>query len=48
MVIPLGQPPYGLELRVVHRGKTPQDLHIERIMPVAFVPLTGGHEKPKQ
>lgn len=48
MVIPLGQPPYRLELRVVHRGKTPQDLRIERIMPVAFVPLTGGHEKPKQ
>ncbi len=48
MVIPLGQPPYGLELRVVHRGETPQDLRIERIMPVAFVPLTGGHEKPKQ
>jgi protein-L-isoaspartate(D-aspartate) O-methyltransferase len=48
MVIPLGQPPYGLELRVVHRGQTPQDLRIERIMPVAFVPLTGGHEKPKQ
>ena len=47
MVIPVGKPPRNLILTVVHRGKTPNDLRIERVMPVAFVPLTGKHAKEK-
>ncbi len=45
MVIPVGRPPHRLTLQVVHRGETPDDLRTENVMPVAFVPLTGGHEK---
>ncbi len=45
-VIPVGKPPYNLELQVVHRGTTADDIRIERVMPVAFVPLTGDHAKP--
>jgi protein-L-isoaspartate(D-aspartate) O-methyltransferase len=45
LVIPAGESRFEQELLVVHRGKTPKDLRIERVMPVRFVPLTGGHEK---
>ncbi len=42
MVIPVGNVLYQQNLVVVHKGKTPQDLRMESIMPVVFVPLTGG------
>jgi protein-L-isoaspartate(D-aspartate) O-methyltransferase len=46
MVIPVGTFFYNQNLVVVHKGsKGPQDLRIESIMPVVFVPLTGAaHE----
>lgn len=47
MVIPVGEPPMKLTLQVIRRGKTPDDIKIEHIMPVAFVPLTGEHARPK-
>lgn len=47
MVIPVGKPPRDLTLEIIHRGKTADDIRIERIMPVAFVPLTGEHARPK-
>jgi len=46
MVIPVGEPPRNLVLQVVHRGKTPGDVRIEEVMPVAFVPLTGERARP--
>ena len=45
MVIPLGESQYDQNLVVVHKGKGPRDVRIETIMPVIFVPLTGGPEK---
>ncbi len=42
MVIPVGNALYQQNLVVVHKGETPQDLRMESIMPVVFVPLTGG------
>jgi len=47
MVIPVGESPYDQELKVLRRGKTPKDIKVESVMPVRFVPLTGGHEKPE-
>jgi len=47
MVIPVGEGPYDQELKVLRRGKTPKDIKVESVMPVRFVPLTGGHEKPE-
>jgi protein-L-isoaspartate(D-aspartate) O-methyltransferase len=47
MIIPVGEPPRNLTLEIVHRGKTADEVRIERIMPVAFVPLTGEHARPK-
>ncbi len=47
MVIPVGKPPMNLTLQVIRRGKTPDDIEIEHIMPVAFVPLTGEHARPQ-
>ena len=47
MVIPVGEPPRDLVLQVVRRGKSPDDIKIEKIMPVAFVPLTGEHARPR-
>ena len=47
MVIPVGESPYDQELKVLRRGKTPKDIKVESVMPVRFVPLTGGHEKPQ-
>jgi len=46
MVIPVGESSYDQELKVLRRGKTPKDIKVETIMPVRFVPLTGGHEQP--
>ena len=43
MVIPVGTFFYNQNLVVVHKGsKGPTDLRIESVMPVVFVPLTGG------
>ena len=47
MVIPVGETLYDQELKVVRRGRTPRDVAVETVMPVRFVPLTGGHDKPK-
>ena len=47
MVIPVGEPPRNLSLQVIRRGKTPDIIKIEHVMPVAFVPLTGEHARPK-
>lgn len=46
MVIPVGSFLYQQNLIVVHKGKTPRDLRMDSVMPVAFVPLLGDHEKP--
>jgi len=48
MVIPLGESSYDQNLVVVHKGKGPGDVRIETIMPVRFVPLTGGPDKQKK
>jgi len=45
MVIPLGESSYSQNLVVVHKGKGPRDVRMETIMPVMFVPLTGGPKK---
>jgi len=47
MVIPLGESRYDQNLVVVHKGKGPRDIRMETIMPVIFVPLTGGPKKQK-
>jgi protein-L-isoaspartate(D-aspartate) O-methyltransferase len=46
MVIPIGNPFQVQNLMLVVKGKHNRDLKIHNIMPVAFVPLTGGHEQP--
>jgi len=46
MVIPVGNFAFQQNLVVVRKGKTARDLRMESVMPVAFVPLLGGHEKP--
>ncbi|HKZ52802.1 MAG TPA: protein-L-isoaspartate(D-aspartate) O-methyltransferase [Candidatus Acidoferrales bacterium] len=43
MVIPVGSALYQQNLVVVHKGESATDLRMESVMPVAFVPLTGGH-----
>jgi len=43
MVIPVGSALYQQNLVVVHKGESELDLRMESVMPVAFVPLTGGH-----
>ncbi len=48
MVIPLGESRYDQNLIVVHKGKGPRDIRMEAIMPVIFVPLTGGPDKQKK
>ncbi len=45
MVIPIGNPFQVQNLMLVVKGKDKRDLKIYNIMPVAFVPLTGGHEQ---
>jgi protein-L-isoaspartate(D-aspartate) O-methyltransferase len=45
MVIPVGNALYQQNLVVVHKGKGPRDLRMESVMPVIFVPLTGGHDQ---
>jgi protein-L-isoaspartate(D-aspartate) O-methyltransferase len=45
MVIPVGTFFFQQNLVVVRKGKTSRDLRMESVMPVAFVPLVGGHEK---
>lgn len=45
MVIPVGNVAFQQNLIVVRKGKTPRDLRMDSVMPVAFVPLLGGHEK---
>jgi protein-L-isoaspartate(D-aspartate) O-methyltransferase len=43
MVIPLGNPFHIQTLMLVTKGsKGPRDLQVRSLMPVAFVPLTGG------
>jgi protein-L-isoaspartate(D-aspartate) O-methyltransferase len=48
MVIPVGNALYQQNLVVVHKGETAQDLRMESIMPVVFVPLTGGHDRQEK
>ncbi len=45
MVIPIGNPFQVQNLMLVVKGKDNRDLKIYNTMPVAFVPLTGGHEQ---
>lgn len=45
MIIPVGNALYQQNLVLVHKGETTQDLRMESIMPVIFVPLTGGHTR---
>ncbi len=45
MVIPIGNPFQVQNLMLVVKGKDSRDLKIYNTMPVAFVPLTGGHEQ---
>ena len=45
MVIPLGESPYDQNLVVIHKSKDGRDIRRETIMPVMFVPLTGGPKK---
>ncbi len=45
MVIPIGNPFQVQNLMLVVKGKDNRDLKIYNMMPVAFVPLTGGHEQ---
>ncbi len=42
LVIPVGEPAFGQELRLLEEG-TDGELETHDILPVAFVPLTGGH-----
>ena len=46
MVIPIGNPFQVQNLMLVVKGKESRDLKIYNLMPVAFVPLMGGHEQP--
>jgi len=48
MVIPVGAFAFQQNLVVVRKGKTPRDLRMESVMPVAFVPLLGAHNDPKK
>ncbi len=45
MVIPLGESRYDQNLVMVHKGKNARDVRMETIMPVIFVPLTGGPDR---
>ena len=42
LVIPVGEPSFGQVLRLLEKG-TDGELETHDILPVAFVPLTGGH-----
>jgi protein-L-isoaspartate(D-aspartate) O-methyltransferase len=48
MIIPVGNALYQQNLVVVHKGKGRRDLRMEAGMPVVFVPLTGGHDRPSR
>jgi len=48
LVIPAGERPERSELLVVRRGATAQDVKIDRVMPVAFVPLTGERAESRR
>jgi protein-L-isoaspartate(D-aspartate) O-methyltransferase len=42
LVIPVGEPSFGQVLRLLEKG-TDGEVETHDILPVAFVPLTGGH-----